>query len=162
MAFDVYQFIRCVCAIVASRSLQEERRVFDRLLSDPIVEDATAESRDLCTIGEAARIVGIEAKTIRFYEKAGLFHPSRASGTRIFRFEDIAALRVIKMLRALGVSVKEIKRVMTCAHFESRAAQHSPCLVKLVEEQLMRQRKEVEILQHNLSVAELFLISTAA
>ena len=133
--------------------------MFDRLLSDPIVEDATAESRDLCAIGEAARIVGIEAKTIRFYEKAGLF---RASGTRIFRFEDIAALRVIKMLRALGVNVKEIKRVMTCAHFESRAAQHSPCLVKLVEEQLMRQRKEVEILQHNLSVAELFLISTAA
>ena len=109
-----------------------------------------------------ARIVGIEAKTIRFYEKAGLFHPSRASGTRIFRFEDIAALRVIKMLRALGVNVKEIKRVMTCAHFESRAAQHSPCLVKLVEEQLMRQRKEVEILQHNLSVAESFVISTAA
>lgn len=136
--------------------------MFDRLLSHPIVEDATAESRDLYTIGEAARIVGIEAKTIRFYEKAGLFHPSRASGTRVFQFQDIAALRVIKMLRALGVNVKEVKRVMTCAHFESCAAQHSPCLVKLVEEQLLRQRKEVEIMQHNLAAAESFLISMAA
>lgn len=58
-------------------------------------------------------LVGISRKNIRFYEEEGLLSPDRAeNGYREYGQEDIDRLMQVKLLRKLGVSIENIKRVL--------------------------------------------------
>ena len=65
------------------------------------------------TIGQVAKTSGIAAKTIRFYEAAGVLPaPGRtASGYRQYTAEDVQQLRFVGRARALGLSVRDLKRL---------------------------------------------------
>ena len=66
------------------------------------------ESREPCyVISVAARMVGVHAQTLRYYEREGLIEPSRSRGNiRLFSPRDIERLRRIKMLMAdLGINL---------------------------------------------------------
>ena len=58
-------------------------------------------------ISIAARMVGMHAQTLRYYERAGLLQPSRSKGQRrLYSPSDIARLREIQGLIAdLGVNL---------------------------------------------------------
>ena len=57
-------------------------------------------------------LVGITRKNIRFYEEQGLLNPRRAeNGYREYEQEDVHRLMQIKLLRKLGVSIEEIRRL---------------------------------------------------
>jgi len=58
-------------------------------------------------ISVAARIVGMHAQTLRYYERAGLLHPSRSRGhRRLYSPADIARLREIqRLISDLGVNL---------------------------------------------------------
>jgi MerR family transcriptional regulator/heat shock protein HspR len=57
------------------------------------------ESRPRYVISVAARMVGIEAHTLRYYEKLGLVQPERSSGNiRLYSEEDVDRLRHVKVL----------------------------------------------------------------
>ena len=62
--------------------------------------------------------MGVTKKNIRFYETEGLLTPRRNSenGYRDYQDEDVAALRRIKLLRKLGVSLEEIRQMQSGAH----------------------------------------------
>lgn len=64
-------------------------------------------------INEVEQEVGISKKNIRFYEEAGLLHPSRlANGYRNYNAGDIEVLKQIKLLRRLDISLEEIRRLL--------------------------------------------------
>ena len=57
-------------------------------------------------------LVGITRKNIRFYEEQGLLNPQRAeNGYREYEEADVHRLMQIKLLRKLGVSIEDIRRV---------------------------------------------------
>ena len=57
------------------------------------------ESKPRYVISIAARMIGIEAHTLRYYERLGLVQPERSSGNiRLYSEEDIDHLRYIKAL----------------------------------------------------------------
>ena len=58
-------------------------------------------------------LVGITKKNIRFYEKEGLLNPKRnaANSYRDYSSEDVEWLKEIKLLRMLGISIAEIRRI---------------------------------------------------
>jgi len=57
------------------------------------------ESKPRYVISVAARMVGIEAHTLRYYERLGLVQPERSSGNiRLYSEEDLDRLRYIKAL----------------------------------------------------------------
>lgn len=64
-------------------------------------------------INDVENIVGLSKKSIRYYEENGLIHPKRNNdnGYRIYEKEDIEQLKTIKLLRELGVSIKELKEL---------------------------------------------------
>lgn len=64
-------------------------------------------------IQEIESLVGITKKNIRFYEQEGLLHPQRSSsnGYRDYSDEDVRLLQQIRLLRQLGVSLEEIRRM---------------------------------------------------
>lgn len=62
-------------------------------------------------ISVAARIIGIEAHTLRYYERLGLVQPERSSGNiRLYSEEDIERLRYIKALMSdCGVNLAGVE-----------------------------------------------------
>ena len=64
-------------------------------------------------IKEVEEQVGITRKNIRFYEAEGLLNPRRNSvnGYREYSEEDVHVLKTVKLLRKLGVSIEEIRRM---------------------------------------------------
>ncbi|MCT1401297.1 MerR family transcriptional regulator [Paenibacillus sp. p3-SID867] len=63
------------------------------------------------SISEAAKELNVTAYTLRYYDKEGLmpFVERTASGQRLFKESDIAALKVIECLKSTGMQIKEIK-----------------------------------------------------
>jgi len=65
-------------------------------------------------IGEAAAITGLTAGNIRFYEKEHLISPQKsdANGYRDYSEAEVEQLKRIKLLRMVGIPVKEIRECL--------------------------------------------------
>ena len=70
-------------------------------------EDEPRDDEACYVISVAARMVGMHAQTLRYYERAGLVDPSRSRGRRrLYSPADIARLREIQQLmNDLGVNL---------------------------------------------------------
>ena len=64
-------------------------------------------------INQVAELVDITSKNIRFYEDQGLVEPSRdpSNGYREYSLKDVEELKKIKLLRSLGVTCDNIRKV---------------------------------------------------
>ena len=69
------------------------------------------ESKPRYVISIAARMIGIEAHTLRYYERLGLVEPERSSGNiRLYSEEDIERLRYVKALMSdCGVNLAGVE-----------------------------------------------------
>jgi MerR family transcriptional regulator/heat shock protein HspR len=72
------------------------------------------ESKPRYVISVAARMIGIEAHTLRYYERLGLVQPERSSGNiRLYSEEDVDRLRYIKALMSdCGVNLAGVEVVL--------------------------------------------------
>lgn len=63
--------------------------------------------------GEFARMAQVSVRTIRFYDKQGILHPSYVSpsGARFYTDSDFARLQQILLLKYLGFSLEDIKEM---------------------------------------------------
>ena len=63
------------------------------------------------TVGEMAKIIGVPASTLRYYDQEGLlpFVERSGGGMRIFSEKDYETLLVIECLKRSGLSIREIK-----------------------------------------------------
>lgn len=66
------------------------------------------------SIGQLAAQGGVTAKTVRFYEEAGLIPPAAraANGYRTYAQADVERLRFIRAARALGFSLRDLREVI--------------------------------------------------
>jgi MerR family transcriptional regulator/heat shock protein HspR len=69
------------------------------------------ESKPRYVISVAARMIGIEAHTLRYYERLGLVQPERSSGNiRLYSEEEVDRLRYIKALMSdCGVNLAGVE-----------------------------------------------------
>ncbi|MBE9514170.1 MAG: MerR family transcriptional regulator [Chloroflexi bacterium] len=88
-------------------------------------EGMASNSEPRYVISVASRMVGIEAHTLRYYEKLGLVQPRRSGGnTRLYSQEDVDCLCCAKALMGdLGVNLPGVELAL---HLMQRmeAAQH--------------------------------------
>jgi len=89
-------------------------------------------------IRDAARLSGVSAKLIRYYESAGLLSPAgrNANGYRIFDECNVHELQFIKCARSLGFPIKQIEELLALWRNEKRPSRK----VKVLAE---RQRQAV-------------------
>jgi len=74
-------------------------------------------------IGDVARLSGLPAKTIRYYEEIGLITPLRsANGYRSFRDSDLHKLAFLGRARALGFSIEDCRSLMQLYEDKQRAS----------------------------------------
>ena len=93
-------------------------------------------------ISIAARMLGIQSHTLRYYERIGIIMPSRSRGNiRLYSESDIAYIRQLKRLMdELGVNMAGVEVIM-------RMAERMSSLQKRVEElegELERLRNNAE------------------
>ncbi len=64
------------------------------------------------TIADAAKVSGLSAHALRYYERAGLLDPidRDASGHRRYRDEDLDRIRFLTKLRATGMPIRDVRR----------------------------------------------------
>jgi DNA-binding transcriptional MerR regulator len=69
-------------------------------------------TRTALTIADAARVSGISAHTLRYYERAGLLDPIErdASGHRRYGDGDLERIRFLTKLRATGMPIRDVRR----------------------------------------------------
>jgi DNA-binding transcriptional MerR regulator len=71
----------------------------------------TQDPGELLSVAEVRERTGLSARTLRYYEEVGLLPGvrRRAGGRRVYGADEIERLRFIQRLKALGLSLAEIK-----------------------------------------------------
>jgi DNA-binding transcriptional MerR regulator len=97
----------------------------------------------LLTIGQLARVTGVPAKTIRYYEQVGVLSVPRrsASGYRQYTQRDVHRLLFIRRARALGLSLSSITALAELGDGSCLAMR--PRLTHAVTEHLRTVRQQI-------------------
>jgi DNA-binding transcriptional MerR regulator len=92
-------------------------------------------------IGELARQTGLSIKTIRYYERRGLLEqpPRTEGGYRLYGPEEVARLRFVQRAKLLGLTLEEIRELVSLA-----ADCNEGELVPRLEEVLTEKLRETE------------------
>lgn len=110
----------------------------------------------MITIGKAAQLTHIPAKTIRYYEEIDLITPANRSdnGYRYFSQNSIDELNLVKGARDAGFTIEQCKELMALFRDDNRHSSE----VKALTEEKIRQIKQ-KILALNNIVQSLEVLS---
>lgn len=106
------------------------------------------------SISEVAKELNVTAYTLRYYDKEGLmpFVERSASGQRLFKESDIAALKVIDCLKSTGMQIKEIKTFIDwVTDGDTTLQQRFDMFMErkaIVEKQMEELKKTMELVEH--------------
>lgn len=71
------------------------------------------ETAPVFVISVAAELTGLHAQTLRQYDRVGLVSPGRTpAGGRRYSLRDVAELREVARLSALGIGLEGVRRIL--------------------------------------------------
>lgn len=77
-------------------------------------------------IAEASRQTGLSIDTLRYYDRIGLVSPRRIGSHRSYAHAEIEELQIIVRLRALGMSLDEVRDLVMMDRRVTLAPRMSP------------------------------------
>ncbi|MGE4607125.1 MAG: MerR family transcriptional regulator [Myxococcota bacterium] len=94
--------------------------------------------QELLTISQVREISGVSARTLRYYEELELLPGirRRAGRRRVYGRDEIERLRFIQRLKALGLSLAEIKQLNAVYQIQGSTQAMLSHLEKLLDDQL--------------------------
>jgi DNA-binding transcriptional MerR regulator len=97
------------------------------------------------TVQKLARLAGISTRTLRYYDEIGILKPARmnSSGYRIYGQAEVNMLQQILFYKELGISLENIKKIVTDPSFNGIEA------LKEHRAQLLEKRKQLDLLIAN-------------
>lgn len=105
--------------------------------------------KELYSIGETARLLGVSVQTLRHYDKMGLLEPdfiNSETGYRYYSFNKFHYIDRIKYLQRFGLSLDEIKIIIS----EGRVDR----LLSFLEQQHEKQKMELKRIQETIADIE--------
>lgn len=93
----------------------------------------------MMTIHEVSNLAGVSIRTLQYYDKIGLLHPSEytEAGYRLYDDVDLERLQHILLFRELEFPLKDIKEIMESPDFDrNKALEQQIELLKLKKEHL--------------------------
>ncbi len=91
-------------------------------------------------------MAGVTPRTLRYYDQIGLLSPKRtdSNGYRVYGTEDVDRLQQILFYRELGVSLEDIRKILTGEDFDELSALQSHLSA------LLERREQLNLLISNL------------
>lgn len=93
----------------------------------------------MMTVHEVSELAGVSIRTLQYYDKIGLLHPTgyTDAGYRLYDDTDLERLQHILLFRELEFPLKDIKAIMSSPDFDrSKALEQQIELLKLKKEHL--------------------------
>jgi DNA-binding transcriptional MerR regulator len=100
---------------------------------------------DRLWIGQLAEAIGVNPRTIRYYEAIGLLPRARRTdeGYRLYAPDDLERLRFVRGARTLGLSLAEIQSILT---FRDRGEPPCEHVLYLIESRLRDVQAQIDAL----------------
>lgn len=97
------------------------------------------------TVQKLGKMAGVSTRTLRYYDEIGILKPARinSSGYRIYGKEEVDRLQQILFYRELGVSLVNIKDIVTSPSFDAVEA------LREHREKLLAKRQQLDLLIAN-------------
>jgi DNA-binding transcriptional MerR regulator len=97
------------------------------------------------TVQKLSSLAGVSTRTLRYYDEIGILKPARinSSGYRIYGEAEVDRLQQILFYRELGVSLDNIKDIVTSPSFDRAKA------LKEHREKLIEKREQLDLLINN-------------
>ena len=97
------------------------------------------------TVQKLSQLAGVSTRALRYYDEIGILKPARinSSGYRIYGHEEVNKLQQILFYRELGVSLENIKEIITSPNFDSTNA------LKEHREKLLAKKNQLDMLIAN-------------
>jgi DNA-binding transcriptional MerR regulator len=97
------------------------------------------------TVQKLGKMAGISTRTLRYYDEIGILKPARinSSGYRIYGQQEVDRLQQILFYRELGVSLEDIKLMVTSPEFDGANA------LREHREKLLEKREQLDLLIAN-------------
>src|SRR5690625_390161 len=104
--------------------------------------------KEFWKVGELATLTGLTIRTLRYYDQINLFSPSQYtdSGHRLYTKSDLTRLQEILALKQIGLSLDDIKAVVTNKKENSAT--------EIIKTQITRVKRDMQIQQNLLSELE--------
>lgn len=105
------------------------------------------------TVGEMAKLLGVPASTLRYYDKEGLlpFVERSPGGMRMFQEKDYEWLQVINCLKKTGMPLKDIRTFIDMAMAGDETIEPRLALIQrqreVVKEQLTELQRTLDTLE---------------
>ena len=98
------------------------------------------------TIGAFSKLAKTNIRTLRFYDEIDLFKPSRVedNGYRYYSMEDFNKLAIILELRELGLSINEIKQVISGKDLKTALQDR----LKVIENEIKRSKDNLILIEN--------------
>ena len=93
----------------------------------------------MMTVHEVSQLAGVSVRTLQYYDKIGLLHPSKYSdaGYRLYSDTDLERLQQILLFRELEFPLKDIMEIMESPNFDrNKAFDQQITLLKLKKDHL--------------------------
>ena len=105
------------------------------------------------TVGEMAKLLGVPASTLRYYDKEGLlpFVERSPGGIRMFQEKDYEWLQIIECLKKTGMPLKDIRTYIDMAMRGDETIEHR---LKMIEKQRQAVRAQMAELQKTLDTLD--------
>lgn len=105
------------------------------------------------TVGEMAKLLGIPASTLRYYDQEGLlpFVERSSSGMRMFKESDYEWLAIIECLKKTGMQLKDIRTFVLMA---LQGDETIDARLALIRKQREAVRQQIESLQQTLDTLD--------
>lgn len=99
------------------------------------------------TVQKLSKLAGVSTRTLRYYDEIGILKPARisSSGYRIYGHQEVNKLQQILFYRELGVSLENIKEIVTSPDFDSTTA------LKEHREKLLAKKNQLDMLIANVN-----------
>lgn len=106
-------------------------------------------SDEFMQISDLAKALHITTRTIRLYEQMGLVEPPKRTegGIRVYEKADIKRFKFVLKLKALGLSLQEMKELADIYSQEQLPEKIMPRLIELLNSHLDNIRKRITQLQ---------------
>ena len=105
-------------------------------------------------IGEAARLAGVPAKTLRYYEDIGLISPAgrTASGYRLYGWRELEQIEFVRRAKLMGLTLDRIRSLVATAEdgIPNGVFQHLDELLERSLEETERKMEELRAFRESL------------